>query len=194
MARWFRYAAVVLVAVVLAAAGAAGAGTTKTVELKIGDAVDVVGTKIACFAIRSNGRAGVACVLWKGSDPAVGSYGVGLAVDGTVSLNRIGRNGTATTIFKRRPAAAHRVYKLRVGDVFGLQITDEIALGCHVIDVTSTSVAPVYRGPKVSCWRATATAPLPATDGVSISDKMAGVFRFDAQGRVSKWGIMRRQP
>jgi hypothetical protein len=60
--------------------------------------------------------------------------------------------------------------------------------------LTSTLVGPIYRGVKVSCWRATATSPLPSTYGLSISDKMAGVFRFDAKGRVTTWGVMRRQP
>ena len=187
----------------LAAAGAAaavvllasaGAAQAKSIPLKVGDAVDVAGTGIACFAITSNGRDGMACVLWKGSKPKTGTYGVGMAVDGTVSLTHIDKNGSGTPVFKRRPSAAHAVHKVKVGDAFGMQIDAKIALGCHVIDVTSTSVQPVYRGVKVSCWRATATDPLPKTYGVSISDKMAGVFRFDADGRVTTWGVMRRQP
>ena len=188
-----RMLVIVMVAAGLAATAAAGA-PTKSIELKIGDAVDVVGTKVACFAINSNGRDGVACVLWKGSKAAVGTYGVGMAVDGTVSLNRVNKDGSGTPVFKRRPSAAHAVYKVGVGDGFGLQISSSVALGCKVINVTSTLVAPVYRGPKVSCWRATATAPLPGTYGVSVSDKMAGVFRFDSKGNVTTWGVMRRQP
>ena len=178
-------------AILLASAGAAQA---KSIALKVGDAVDVVGTGVACFAITSNGRDGMACVLWKGSKPVAGTYGAGLAVDGTVSLTHINKDGSGTPVFKRRPAAAHAVYKVGVGDAFGLQIDSKIALGCHVINVTSTRLQPVYRGPKVSCWRATATDPLPGTYGMSVSDKMAGVFRFDAKGRVSTWGVMRRQP
>jgi hypothetical protein len=188
--------ALVVAALVVAAAQVAGANAAPqtSILLKVGDAIDVVGTKIACFAINSSSKDGVACVLLKSSKPMIGSYGVGLAVDGTVTLNKLKADGTGAPVFKRKPQARHTVYKARVGDLFGLQIDSTTSLGCRVLNVTSTLAGPVYRGVKVSCWRATATAPLPGTYGVSISDKMAGVFRFDAQSRVTSWGVMRRQP
>lgn len=188
--------ALVVVALVVAAAQVVGANAAsrKSIPLKVGDAIDVVGTKIACFAINSSSKDGMACVLWKSSKPMTGSYGVGLAVDGTVTLNKLKADGTGAPVFKRKPQARHTVYKARVGDLFGLQIDSKTTLGYRVLNVTSTLVGPVYRGVKVSCWRATTTAPLPGTYGVSISDKMAGVFRFDAKGRVTTWGVMRRQP
>ena len=186
----------VVVALVFAAAQVAGASaaSTKSIPLKIGDAIDVVGTKIACFAINSNSKDGVGCVLWKGTKPLTGSYGVGLAVDGTVSLTKLKADGSGAPVFKRKPQSRQTVYKAHVGDLFGWQIDSKVSLGCRILNVTSTLAAPVYRGVKVSCFRATATAPLGGTYGVSISDKMAGVFRFDAQGRVTTWGVMRRQP
>ena len=176
----------------------ASAASQKTVQLKIGDAVDVVGTRVACFAVKSNGKDGVGCVIWGNSKPLPGSYSVGLAVDGTAVLSKLKPDGSAQQIFKRKPAASGRaagkVYRLGAGDVFGLQITSKIALGCKVINVADASVAPVYQGVKVSCYRATAESPLPNSLGVSISDKFAGVFQFDAHGAVTSNGIMRTQP
>lgn len=182
-----------LVALVLAAG--ASASRQSSYPLKIGDAVDVVGTKVACYAINSNGKDGIACVLVaKSGKPATGSYGAGLAVDGTAVITRIKADGTGAPVFKRKLARATKVYRVRTGDLFGLQISAKISLGCQVINVTSTLVEPLYRGVKVSCWRATATSPLPSTYGVSISDTMAGVFLFDAKGRVSTSGKVYRQP
>jgi len=175
----------------------ASAASQKSVQLKIGDAVDVLNTRVACFAVHSNGKDGVGCVIWGNSKPLPGSYSVGLAVDGTAVLSKLKPDGSAQQIFKRRPAArgrAAKVYRVDVGDVFGLQITSKIALGCKVINVDDPSAAPVYRGIKVSCYRATAESPLPNSLGVSISDKFAGVFQFDSKGAVSSNGIMRTQP
>jgi len=175
----------------------ASAASQKSVQLKLGDAVDVVGTRVACFAVKSNGKDGVACVIWGKGKPLVGSYTVGLAVDGTAVLGKIKPDGSSQQIFKRRLESRSRsakVYKLGVGDVFGLQITSKIALGCKVINVADPSVGPIYQGVKVSCYRATADNPLPNTLGVSISDKFAGAFQFDAKGGVSSNGIIRAQP
>ncbi|HSP73875.1 MAG TPA: hypothetical protein VLN26_15990 [Gaiellaceae bacterium] len=173
---------------------AASAAPQRSIPLKVGDAIDVVGTRIACFALRSNGKNGMACVLLEGSDPIVGSYGAGLAVDGTAVLNKIKADGTSADVFRRKLQAARTVYKVKTGDLFGLKITNTVSLRCRVIDVTATNLEAVYRGVKVSCWRATATRPLPNTYGISISDRFAGVFRFDAKGNVTSWGVMRRQP
>ena len=147
--------------------------------------------------MHSNGKDGVGCVLWGKDKPLAGSFSVGLAVDGTAVLSKLKPDGSAQQIFKRKPAArgrAARVYRLGAGDVFGLQVTSKIALGCKIINVADASVAPVYQGVKVSCYRATAESPLPSSLGVSISDKFAGVFQFDSKGAVTSNGIMRKQP
>ena len=175
----------------------ASAASQKTVQLKIGDAVDVVGTRVACFALKSSGKDGIGCVIWGKGKPLPGSFTVGLAVDGTAVLTKLNADGSAQQIFKRKPqtrARTAKVYKLGVGDLFGFQITSKIALGCRVLDITDKSVAPIYRGVKVSCWRATSDTPLPNSLGVSISDKFAGVFQFDAKGNVRSNGIVRPQP
>lgn len=189
-----RLAVALVLAVTLGPAGSVAAAPTSSVRLSVGDAVDVVNTKIACYAIKSNGKVGMACALLKGSKPQTASYGVGLAADGTAVVTKVRRDGSGTKVFNRRLQSHARVYRAHVGDLFGLQLTKRVSIGCRVIRVTSSVVQPLYRGLKVSCWRATATAPLPQTYGVSISDKFAGVFRFDSKGRVTTWGWMRKQP
>lgn len=181
-------------AALLPVAGASASHRT-SYPLKIGDAVDVVGTKIACYAINSNGKNGVACVLLaRSGKPVTGSYGAGLAVDGTAVITKIKADGSGAPVFKRKLQRAAKVYRVRAGDVFGFQIDANISLGCQVINVTSTLVGPLYRGVKVSCFRATATKALPSTYGVSISDKMAGVYLLDAKSRVTSAGKAFRQP
>ena len=182
-------------AVALTTAASASGASSSSIPLKIGDAIDVLNTKVACYAINSNGKDGVACVLLDAKGrPLAGSFGAGLAIDGTAVLTKINKDGTSTQVFKRKAAARRTVYRVRPGDVFGIQITSKVALGCHVLNVTSTLVEPLYRGVKVSCWRATATTPLAKTYGISISDKFAGAFRFDARGRVTTWGVVHKQP
>jgi hypothetical protein len=83
---------------------------------------------------------------------------------------------------------------VKVGEGFGLPAPNGTVLGCQVLNITSTSQAPIYRGIKVSCWIATEHNPVPNRYGVSISDKMAGVFKFTATGAISPQGIVRRQP
>ena len=83
----------------------ASAASQKTVQLKIGDAVDLVGTRVACFAVKSNGKDGIGCVIWGKDKPLVGSYSVGLAVDGTAVLSKLKADGSAQQIFKRKPQA-----------------------------------------------------------------------------------------
>jgi hypothetical protein len=191
-------AAAVTAAVAVCLSATAAAAPSTTIRLSIGDAVEVVGTKIACFAITSNGKDGIGCVLLKGSKPITGTFGVGLAFDGTAVVSKVKPDGTAQRIFKRRlqgiATARSATYRVRVGDLFGMPIDSKINLGCRVINVTDTSFEPLYRGVKVSCWRATTTAAVPRSYGVSISDKFAGVFAFQANGKLASNGFVRRQP
>lgn len=195
---WTRSLAAAACALVVLTAGPATAASRRTVELRIGDAVDVSGTRIACFALSPGGKRGVGCALWAKGKPVDRSFTVGLAVDGTAILSRLNADGSRFDVFKRRlqgrGASAGKIYRLGIGDLFGLQIDSRVALGCRIIKVTDADLAAIYRGVKVSCWRATATKPLPRTYGVSISDKFAGVFAFDAKSRIVSKGIVRRQP
>jgi len=177
-----------------------GAGAGNAVQLKIGDAVDVLNTRVACYALTSNGKDGIGCLLITSSGaPIAGSYSVGLAVDGTAVLNKVNADGSSTHVFKKRlpaarSAAGGAVYRVKPGESFGLPVHGDVVIGCKVLNVASSTVAPVYRGIKVSCWYATATRPVANTYGVSISDRMAGVFRFTSSGTVGTWGLMRQQP
>jgi hypothetical protein len=184
---------ITLAAALTATAPAAG----RTIRLQMDDVVDVTGTRIACVALTSSGKRGVACLLWRGGKPLTASVGAGLAEDGTAVLTRVKADGSSQQILKRRSTAlraAERVHRVRVGDVFGFPITSSTSLGCKVLRITDPKLDPLFRGVRVSCWRATTTAPLPRSWGMSISDRMAGVFRFDARGEVSSVGVVRRQP
>lgn len=189
-----RLAVALVLAAVLSTTGLAAAAPASSIKLSVGDAVDVLNTRIACYAIRSNGKVGMACTLLRGSKPITASYATALAADGTAVVTKVKSDGSGAKVFKRRLQDRARVYRAGVGDLFGLQLTSRVSIGCRVIRVTSALVQPLYRGLKVSCWRATAATPLPKTYGVSISDRFAGVFRFDAKGRVTTWGWVRKQP
>jgi hypothetical protein len=188
-------AALVLVATASLVPGA-GARAGRTVTLQIGDSVEIAGTPIQCFAAHSDGKDGIGCLLWGNGRPVIGSYSAGLAVDGSAAVSLINANGS-TRVIRRGTQSARRagsVYTLGVGDVFGIIVTDKIDLGCKVLDVTSTAYDPIYRGVKVSCWRATTVGALPFTWGISLSVKFAGVFKYDAHGNPTATGALRKQP
>lgn len=189
-----RRLAVAFAAFAALAAAPVAAAPLSSIPLKIGDAVDVVGTPLACFAITSNNKNGMACVLWKGSKPRTGTYGIGLAVDGTASIEKLKADGSGQTVFKRKLQAARTVYKAHVGDLFGFQISNDVSIGCEVINVTSSAVEPLYRGVKVTCLRSNGKTGIPSSYFVSVSSKFAGVGRFDAKGAVSTWGFVKHQP
>ena len=177
----------------LAAAPAAAAPLTN-ITLKIGDAVDVVGTPMACFAVHSNNKDGLGCLLWQGSKPQVGTYAVGLAVDGTASLTKLKADGTSQKIFKRKLQAARKTYKAHPGDLFGFQVNSSLAIACEVINVTTTAVAPLGRGVKVVCLRSNGTTAIPTSYFVTISAKFASVSKFDAKSNPSTWALVKQQP
>ena len=162
----------------LAAAAPHGTGAVK---LAIGDTIDVKNTGIVCFALVSNRKPGLACVLWKGNAPLAGSYGVGIATDGTVVVNQIQADGTAKTLLKRVPQlagrrsgrAAGKVYAGVPGDTFGLPIDKTHILGCRVVDVKPSEAVALYQGIKIACWRADNEFPVPNSNGVQISDRRA---------------------
>ena len=189
-----RRLATAVAAFVALAAVPAAAAPTRSIPLKIGDAIDVVGTPIACFAITSNNKNGMACVLWKGSNPRTGTYGVGLAVDGTASVTKLKADGSGQTVFKRRLQAARTVYKVHAGDLFGFQVSNDLSLACEVINVTSTAVEPLLRGVKVTCLRSNGKTSLPNSYFVTISAKVAAVSKWDAKSNATPWAIVKHQP
>jgi hypothetical protein len=190
------FASTLLAVGMVTTADASRHGNPTLIPLKIGDTVDVLNTRIVCFAAKSNGKPGIGCVIWsKRNRPLAGSYSVGLAVDGTAALNRIKVDGSLQTLFKDRAlTAAHTVHRLKVGEGFGLPAPGGNALGCQVLNITTKTLARIYHGVRVSCWLATATRALPNRYGISISDKMAGIFKFTPKGTVSTWGLVKPQP
>ena len=76
------------------------------VLIKVGDAVDVVATKLACYAVKASGKAGVVCFKLdaKGLDP--GTVGVGIAQDGTVTAYKVNAKREPQRILKREPQSA----------------------------------------------------------------------------------------
>lgn len=189
-----RRLAVALVALAALAAVPASAAPLKNLPLKIGDAVDVVGTPLACFAVHSNNKDGLACVLWQGNKPKVGTYAVALAVDGTASLKKLKADGSGQTIFKRKLQAARTVYKAHAGDLFGFQVNNTLAIACEVINITSTAVEPSLRGVKVVCLRSNGTTAIPTSYFVTLSAKVAAVSKFDAKSKPSTWALIKNQP
>lgn len=189
-----RRLAVAVAACAALAAAPAAAAPVRSIPLKIGDAIDVVGTPMACFAITSNKKDGLACLLWKGNGPRTGTFGVGLAVDGTASLNKIKADGSGQTIFKRKLQAARTVYKAHTGDLFGFQVNPSLSIACEVINVASTAVEPLLRGVKVVCLRSNGKAAIPNSYFVTISAKFAAVSKWDAKSNPSQWGIVKKQP
>ena len=196
-------AALASLAALAALAGGAGAAPAAraaggAVKLAIGDTIDVKGTRVACFAIVANKKPGIACVLWSKNAPLVGSYGVGLAVDGTVVLNQVMADGNPKTLLKRTPQLAARrsdkVYTGRPGDSFGLPIDKTHILGCRVIEVKPGQAALLYQGIKIACWRVTNELPVPNSNGVEISERYAAAYHFDAKGTVSGTLLVKRQP
>ena len=183
----------------LAAAAPRGTGAVK---LAIGDSIDVKNTGVVCFAVVSNKKPGLGCVLWKGNAPRIGSYGVGIATDGTVVVNQILADGSAKTLLKRVPqlaghrsaSAAGKVYAGLPGDTFGLPIDKTHILGCRVVDVKPSEAVALYQGIKIACWRADNEFPVPNSNGVQISDRMAAAYSFNAKGVVTKTLLVKRQP
>ena len=130
----------------------------------------------------------------KGNKVGTGTFAVGLAVDGTASLNKMKADGSGQTIFKRKLQAARKVYMAHAGDIFGFQVTASLSIACEVINVTSTTVAPLGRGVKVVCLRSNGTTAIPTSYFVTISAKFASVSKFDAKSNPSTWALVKPQP
>lgn len=190
------------VAVALAAVLVTSASATsqKAVKLKNGDAVGVTGTRLACFALTSSGKRGIACLLLANGKPVANSYGAALVVDGTAVVSKLKANGTSQDLFARKPQSATRaatVYTVGVNDVFGFVISPKLQIGCKVLNVTAKSIPATYRGIRVTCWRATAASkPVGRSYFTSISDKFVAVAQFDAKGNVTSAAplIIKNQP
>ena len=175
--------AAALITAALMAPGA-NAAATRSIELRVGDAVAVAGTKVVCFPYDAS-LAAIACALWRGAVPVAGTYSTRLAADGTVTLTKVARDGLGAAVFTRKPQARETVYRARPGDRFGWRIGAGVRLECVV-----AGTGPIG----VTCRRTRGAAALAGSYGISISDRAAGVIRFDANGRATSGVVSRAQP
>ena len=197
---------VALVAVAAAAALVAGATSAAPATaassrpLAIGDTIIVTKTRVFCLALVSSGKNGVGCILFdKKSVPIRGTYAVGMAIDGTTVLTQVKPDGNPKIILKRKPQAvarrSSRVYSGAPGDVYLLPIDATHKLACKITDVKPGQAAPLYRGIKIACWRIVATGlPVPSSDAIQISDRMAAIVSSDAKGVFGTAVLVKQQP
>lgn len=179
---------------------AAGASPlARNVVIKVDDAVAVVGTKVACYALRANGKTGVTCFKLDSKGLASGTFGVGIAQDGTVTAYKVNAQRKPKQIFRRAPQsaaaqvldlAAAKTYRLSSGTTFRVMKT---SVFCQILTIRS-GVAPLYRGIKVGCFRADGVGPLPKSNGVVISNKFIAAFSFKADRKAGASFFERVQP
>src|SRR5579863_1536563 len=95
------------------------------VQLKVGDSVDVTGTKIGCFTEISVGKRAITCELTTTHGPIKNTYGIGINAKGDTIVTKVNSNATvAKTVWAARGTASARMqeatyYELRTGDTFG---------------------------------------------------------------------------
>lgn len=197
MRKGWRWVAAALAALAIVAAGAgAAAGLQAIPVLKVGDTVDVLGTKIACFAVRASGKDGFGCFEADSKGLIAKTYGVAIAEDGTVTINRVNADGSTTRVYRHTPrpllpARAGKYVKLGPGRAFTLSGTSLI---CEILKITDPAVPALYRGTKVACYLARASGPKPNTYGVAVSNRFAGVYRITAAGKPGADVAIKKQP
>jgi hypothetical protein len=172
----------------LAALALAGTASARTIEIRVGDSVDVTGTKLLCVAATSAGVKGIACVEANAKGAIPGTYGAALGEDGRVAVHRIDAKGEPQRIYRKLASRAGRYLKLSVGDAFHLKDTH---VDCEIINLTTPAA---YRGIKVTCYIGTNTGLKPSSLGITVSDRYAGVFRNGKNGTGSTDLFVRRQP
>lgn len=182
---------VLLVPLVLAAGIAApptGAQAQKRFDVKVGDTIEIVGTKVACFAVRADNGIGIACFKATAKGLLPGTYGAGLATDGRVAVHKVSAKGEPAKIWGRKLSSrGARYLKANYGDVFHLQ---ESRVYCDVVKMLASETT--QPGIKVGCYLA-APAPLVKSYGFAVSDRFVGIFRWktpDAAADV----LVKRQP
>lgn len=197
--RWIPLLVASLLALLATAASARPATSAVDVVIKVGDAVAIAGTHIGCYGVTGDGKDGVVCFKVDSNGLAPGTFGVGAVENGEVAAYKIRSNREPKRIFKRTLAAADepaltaasaKTIKLGVGKIFNLEGT---SLLCQIVKVTK-GVPPLYRGVKVGCFRADAAGPLPSAYGVALTDRFAGVFRFDSSRNAGPNIFVRAQP
>lgn len=192
--------AILAVATIGALPGAAAAMPVGgNAQIKVNDAVDVAGTKIACYAVTADGKSGIVCFKLDSKGPAPGTFGVGIARDGLVTAYKINAKREPQRIFKRPPQSASsgaldltvtKTIRLSSGKTFHLKGTNVF---CQIVTISS-GVTTLYRGIKIGCFRADGVGALPKSNGVVISNKFVGAFPFKANRKPGTTFFERRQP
>jgi hypothetical protein len=183
-----RLAIVAALAAALAVPAGAGAGSSFTLRLNDGFAVQ--GTSIVCAVQLSKtvlpGAKLVDCFVATKNGPVPKSYTVALATNGEVALGRVGTNGKVTIVLKKgggtvtkqhSRAGAGRLYKATVGSVFLVKGT---AITCGVAKQAFAGKKAVT----VACFKVNATKkPRPNSYGIGITDGGAFLAHFDANSK-----------
>lgn len=178
-----------LVPLLLAALALAGPASARTVEIRLGDTVDVAGTRLLCLAAESSGIKGIGCYEANAKGFIPGTFGAALGEDGRVAVHKVDAKGRPQRIYRKLASRTGRTFKLGAGDAFYLKDT---WIACEIINATKVPLA--YRGLKVTCYIGTGKGFKPSSLGVSVSDRFAGVFRIDKNAKVSTDLFVRRQP
>jgi hypothetical protein len=180
--------AAALVAALVALPSTAGAGSTATLRLNDGFAVQ--GTSIVCAVQLSHtllpGAKLIDCFIATKKGPVPKSYTVALAVNGEVALGRIGPNGKVTIVMKKGGgtvtkasgrSGSGRLYKATVGSTFLVKGT---AITCGVAKQAFSGKQAVT----VACFKVGATKkPRPNSYGIGITDGGAFLAHFDANSK-----------
>ena len=121
-----------------------------------------------------------------------------MAVDGTTILNQITADGNPKIVLKRKPQAAARrlarVYAAALGDVYLPPIDATHKVAYKITDVKPGQAIPLYQGIKIACWRIVRTGlPVPSSDAIQISDRMAAIVHADAKGIFASTVLVKKQ-
>jgi hypothetical protein len=162
-----------MLAVPLALVPAAAA--RQVVTLKVGDSVLIRGTDIACTVGKSGSKVHVSCLRANAKGAIPGSYVADLRSDGSASIERV-VTPTKFQLVVRLPAGVETttggIYKLRSGDGFKIAGT---AIGCNI--------AP---GGSPGCFHYNDTGIVPNSYGSALTEKYAGIIKYDTGGANGK--------
>jgi hypothetical protein len=162
----------------LALAGGAGASSRAVYTVKLGDTIEVLGSRILCTVQKGSrilpGKTLIGCVEATSKGPVVGSYAVALATNGAVAMAKVKANGEPLVVLKRTPSAVgavrSRVLSVRVGDAF---LLGGSAVACSINQPTGGSLT-------ASCFLARSGTLVPNSYAVGITDLYAFVSRVDS--------------
>lgn len=162
------------------AGGTAASSRGPVITIKLGDQIDVLGTRVLCLAqVGKNlfkGKKLVSCYKLSGSSAQIGAYAPALAADGEIGVAKLTKSG-GTLVFRRKPAglgAANKVIRAKIGDTLALQGTD---VACAVSKAATGA-------PYLSCFTVSASGGKTGSYSFSISDAVVAVTQFTAPNKT----------